>query len=146
MNPMLINVALTSSNYSGPGKLLLTEKYAFFFRPSILSNRRPSILAHSVGGIAALASDLVDALERHDVVPEHLRDPDLRDVSRKQLDSLLRTSFVAKIPLVSQTPVRRHAHRFSFTTAEGSIDATSFWFGRRIASHLMRAGTPMSRS
>src|SRR4051812_20792000 len=103
MKTLLLNVSIESKNYSGPGKILLTEKHVFFFKPSILSQRRPSLFVQVFGFWADLADSVVAGLERSELIPDHLRDHDLRFLSRKQFNALLETSSVAKFPLSAAT-------------------------------------------
>jgi hypothetical protein len=140
MKALLLNVSLASANYSGPGKLALTERSAFFFKPSILLNHRPSLFVHFVGGWAEIADNVVAGWEQIDRIPEHLRDPELRSFSPREARSLYRTSLLIKAPLFSENAIRRSGSRFAFETAQGDIIAASFWSARKIARHLSDLG------
>jgi thioredoxin family protein len=112
---------------SGSGQLLFTDRSLFVLRPVENSSM---IWAHAFGVVGALIWRHLDS-RRPIPPPDHLADPELAQLDDKRRKQLLKTTFVAKVPLEDIRQVKNTRLGYEFVLADEPQLSYSGWLQKK---------------
>jgi hypothetical protein len=138
---LIVNVEIRCEAYRGEGKLLLTERSAFFFRRSIIRRvTKVSPFVHAFGLLGAIVALAIDPPDERFPPPEHLKDPEIRAEPACH-GELFNMNLIHKLPLDRSFPPMRKKDQFAFESADGvRVQIKSSWVAYRISEFLSRIG------